>query len=137
MNLSLNHIALLDKLAISTSAFCAAHCLFLPLLIVLFPALGVTTFGQESFHILLLWLVIPMSIVSLTLGCRVHKYLNVAILGGTGLIILIFAAIFGHSFLGESGERIATLLGSFAIAMGHLGNYVLCRRVQCVCHQPQ
>ncbi|MAI50094.1 MAG: hypothetical protein CMM16_06010, partial [Rhodospirillaceae bacterium] len=29
----------------------------------MFPAVGATFFGQESFHVLLLWLVIPLSLV--------------------------------------------------------------------------
>ncbi|MEO1610503.1 MAG: MerC domain-containing protein [Pseudomonadota bacterium] len=129
MNMPTTYLAYLDKLTIATSAICAIHCLFLPILIVVFPALGATIFGQETFHALLLWFIIPSSIVALTLGCRAHRYPNVAVLGATGLAILIFTAILGHDLIGESGERIATLLGSFAIAAGHLGNYMLCQRI--------
>lgn len=121
----------LDKLAVSTSAVCAAHCLFLPLLLGVFPALGATMLGQESFHSMLLWLVIPLSAVALTLGCRAHKDVWVALLGIAGLITVIAAAVLGHSMIGEIGERIATLAGAGAIAVGHLRNYTLCRRKQC------
>ena len=109
----------MDTLAVSTSAICAIHCLTLPLLIGFFPALGATFVGQEAFHVWLLWLVIPLSIVALTLGCRTHKDIWVAMLGAAGLAILIIAAAFGHDLLGELGERVATLLGATAIAAGH------------------
>ena len=121
----------LDKYAISTSAFCAVHCLCLPILLGVFPALGTTVVGQESFHVLLLWLVIPLSIVSLTLGCKRHKSWFVALFGLIGLILLVFAATSGHEVLGEIGERAATLIGASAIAVAHVRNYVLCRQANC------
>lgn len=130
MNLT-QHTASLDKLAVSTSTVCAVHCLSLPLLLGVFPALGATVFGQEAFHVWLLWLVIPLSVVGLSLGCRRHKDLWVVALGFSGLAILVAAAVLGHDMLGETGERIATLIGAVAIAAGHLRNYSLCRRADC------
>ena len=121
----------LDKYAISTSAFCAVHCLCLPLLLGVFPVLSTTVIGQESFHVLLLWLVIPLSIISLSLGCKRHKNWFVALSGLTGLVVLIFTATAGHDVLGETGERVATLIGASAIAVAHVRNYVLCRQDNC------
>ena len=131
MNNPSRYTASLDTLAVSTSAFCAIHCLSLPLLLGFFPALGATVFGQEAFHVWLLWLVIPLSIIALSMGCRAHKDRLVALLGLAGLAILIVAATLGHDLLGESGERIATLVGASSIAAGHLRNYTLCRRTHC------
>lgn len=131
MNALSRHIPLLDKFAVSTSALCAIHCLTLPLMLSVFPAVGASIFGQESFHVLLLWLVIPLSLMALSLGCRKHKNLLVAVMGLIGLTFLVIAATLGHDLLGETGERIATLLGAIAIAVGHLRNYTLCRRVEC------
>jgi cytochrome c biogenesis factor len=122
---------LLDKFAVSTSAICAIHCLCLPLLLGVFPAMGATLFGDEFFHVLLLWLVIPLSLVALTLGCRKHKSRLVAVMGFAGLTFLVIAATLGHDMLGETGERAATLIGAIAIAAGHLRNYTLCRRIDC------
>ena len=121
----------LDKLAVSTSALCAIHCLSLPLLLGFLPALGSTIFGQESFHTMLLWLVIPLSLFALSMGCRKHKDLRVLLIGFAGLVVLIAAAVMGHDLLSETGERVMTLIGASAIAAGHLLNYSLCRRVQC------
>lgn len=121
----------LDKFAVSTSAVCAVHCLFLPLLVGAFPALGATIFGQESFHVLLLWFVIPSSVIALTLGCRAHKDVPVALLGVAGITALVLAAAFGHDWLGETGERVLTLLGAATIAAGHIRNFTLCRREHC------
>ena len=73
MNTLVRNISLLDKLAVSASMLCAIHCLFLPVILVVFPALGATLFGDELFHALLLWLIIPLSVIALSLGCRRHK----------------------------------------------------------------
>lgn len=123
---------LFDKFAVSTSALCAVHCLFLPIALSLFPALGSTIFGQESFHKWLLFLVIPLSLVALTMGCKQHKSWLVVLLGMTGLGILIFTAAFGHDLFGHEGEQTATLIGVSILALSHLGNYKLCRRTNCV-----
>ena len=121
----------LDKWAVSASTICAIHCLTLPLLLGVFPALSTSIFGQEMFHQLLLWLVIPLSMFSLTLGCRIHKSLFVAGFGITGILILVLAATIGHDGLGEIAERIATLIGASAIATAHVKNYLLCRKHDC------
>lgn len=121
----------LDKYAILTSSICAIHCLSLPLIVGVFPALSTSIFGQEQFHVLLLWLVIPLSLVSLTLGFKQHHSGLVALLGLSGLTVLILAGTIGHDTLGEAGERIATLLGATLIAAGHLRNYKLCKQSKC------
>jgi len=125
------YVPTLDKIAISTSTFCALHCLFLPMVLAIFPAFGASLFGQESFHVLLLWLVIPLSAVALSMGCYRHKSRLVLLMGMIGLGILIFAASIGHDYLGETGERIATIVGALFIGVGHFRNYVLCRRTNC------
>jgi len=117
-----------DQIAISASALCAIHCLCLPLLLGVFPALSSSIFGQEAFHQLLLWLVIPLSLFSLTLGCKRHKNKLVAVLGLIGIAILYFTAAFGHDLLGEFYERVATLIGASAIAAAHIRNFSLRRQ---------
>jgi hypothetical protein len=121
----------LDRVAISASAVCAIHCLSLPLILTVLPTLGATFFGQESFHVVLLWLVIPLSIVALSMGCRKHKNWVVGLLGLVGLTLLFSAAALGHDLLGETGERFATLAGALFIGAGHFRNYSLCRRAAC------
>tara|TARA_B110000014_G_scaffold263813_1_gene261894 strand:- start:1572 stop:1973 length:402 start_codon:yes stop_codon:yes gene_type:complete len=129
---NLNKLPLfLDKYAISISAICAIHCLSLPIILGVFPAFSATILGQELFHELLLWLVIPLSLVSLSLGCKRHKSWFVASFGLTGLIVLTLTATIGHDVLGESAERVATIIGALSIAIGHFRNYRLCRKSVC------
>ena len=122
---------ILDRLAIGGSALCAIHCLSLPVLLSVFPALGTTLFGKESFHVLLLFFVIPLSVIALSMGCKQHKSLFVAMMGILGIGLLIFTALFGHDMFGHDGEKIATLIGASFIAISHIRNYTLCRAAQC------
>lgn len=124
-------ISNVDQWAISTSAICAVHCLCLPLLLGVFPALSTSIFGQEGFHKLLIWLIIPLSLFSLTLGCKRHRKPFVALLGLMGVMILFLTAFLGHVLLGEFYERLATLVGASAIAAAHVRNFILCRQEEC------
>ena len=127
----MKYLGVFDKFAVSASTVCAVHCLSLPLLLAFFPALGATFFGKESFHVILLWCVIPLSLFSLSFGCLKHKDRFVVALGFVGLALLFFAAFYGHGLLGEVGERVVTLMGATIISGGHLRNYKLCRNVEC------
>ena len=121
----------LDRAAIGLSLLCAVHCLFLPVLIVLTPALAGTFLGQESFHQWMLVAVLPTSLIALTLGCRRHDAKPVLALGSVGLCILVFAALFGHDLFGEVGEKLVTLIGASVVAISHVWNQSLCRGADC------
>jgi hypothetical protein len=121
----------LDRLAIALAGLCLVHCLLTPLALVLFPMLAATAVADEHVHQLLLWLVLPASLVALGLGCRRHKDCLVITLGVLGLLVLILTAIAGHTAFGEGGERWGTVLGGVTVALGHLRNHRLCRRNAC------
>jgi len=88
---------------------------------------------NERFHTWMLVAVIPTSIVALTLGCKQHKHYRLLILGITGLSLLCFAVL-GGSLIGESGEKLLTVLGSIFVASGHIWNYRLCQKsTECSC----
>mgnify|MGYP003718433857 FL=1 len=123
----------LDKAAISLSFFCAVHCLLLPIAVVALPALAATTFGDERFHQWMLYMVLPTSLIALTMGCRQHGNFSVLATGLPGLIILTVAAFFGHDLFGEQGEKLASVLGAALIALGHIQNHKLCKTAQCHC----
>jgi len=116
-----------DKVAIGLSLACAVHCLLLPVALVVLPALAASTFSDERFHQWMLLAVLPTSLIALTMGCRRHRRLSVLAMGLPGLAILTLTAFFGHDLLGESGEKIVSLLGASLIACGHLRNRTLCK----------
>lgn len=123
----------LDKMAIGLSLACAIHCLLLPIALVMLPTLAANTFADERFHRWLLLAVLPTSLFAMTMGCRRHRNMTVLAFGLPGLCIITLTAFWGHDVLGETGERLASLLGACLIVIGHLKNHVLCRKLNCAC----
>ena len=101
----------LDKAAIGISALCVVHCLAMPLALVALPALASLPVADEHFHLALVFVVIPTSMIALTLGCRRHQRWHVAAWGGVGVVILTVAAVLGHDLLGEMAEKTLTVIG--------------------------
>ena len=116
-----------DKAAIGLSFACALHCLAVPLFLALFPSGALSGLGDERIHLGLLVLIIPISVFSLTLGCRVHRNLTVVAVGVTGICFLCFSALLAHDMGGESLETAGTVLGSGIVALSHALNYKSCR----------
>ena len=110
---------------------CAVHCLALPLLLVAVPTLAGSLLLDESFHLWMLMAVLPTSLIALTLGCRKHRNPSALTIAVPGLLLLAFAAFFGHDLLGEIGEKIVSLLAAAMIAFSHLKNYRLCQQLNC------
>jgi hypothetical protein len=119
---------LADKTAITLSLLCALHCLALPLLLVVLPALSGLALADERFHLWLVLVVIPISAFALTLGCRRHRNGLVLLSGAGGLALLCLTPILGHDLLSESGERIATLVAAGLLAASHVRYYQLCQQ---------
>jgi len=122
-----------DKAAIGLSFLCAAHCLLLPVALVMLPSLAASIFGGEQFHQWMLAGVIPISLFALTLGCRLHRDLAIVFMSLSGMIMMVVAALFGHDLFGEVGEKVLTLLGASVLVLSHVRNQRLCRQSQCHC----
>ncbi len=137
MNISSQFI---DKVAISISSLCVAHCLIFPVMVVLIPSLSVLGLTSESFHFWMIVTVIPSSIYALAIGCKKHAQISICLIGALGLSCLIFAFLLGADILGERGEKVLTLFGAIHIAMAHIKNFKLCQQHKnCECpnkHKP-
>ena len=120
-----------DKAAIGLSLLCAVHCLVTPIAIVMFPALAVTFLEGESFHYTLLFLVLPISLFSLSLGCRKHGQRDILLLGIFGLFLLSLILLVGEETLGELGEKLSTVFGAVVIASAHFRNFKACQEKKC------
>ena len=126
-----SHQFTLDKLAVYLSAICAVQCLALPIAMLFLPSLSLLPLYEELFHTLLLFLVIPVSIFAMVMGCKKHKSYNIIFYGALGLSILLISAVYGHDLFGESGEIASTLVGTSVLSFGHIKNQKLCK--EC-CH---
>ena len=121
----------MDKSAIALSGVCIAHCLALPAVVALLPALSASWFAGESFHLLLLFMVLPTSIVALGLGCRHHRTYGILLWGTSGLLVLTAAAGLGQAWLGEAAEKVLTVIGATLVMVAHANNFRLCRHQDC------
>ena len=119
--------ALTDKVAIGLSLMCAIHCLAIPLLFLLLPSAAVLPLENEAFHFWLVVGVIPSSVYALTLGCKQHKRYRLLTMGAIGLSLLVLALVLGEDQIGETGEKVLTIVGAGFIAIGHWLNLRLCR----------
>lgn len=122
---------ILDRMAIAVSGVCVVHCLIAPFLLVMAPALAWVNDTEGTFHHVLLFLILPTSVVALSLGCRRHRDRLTLLLGASGLLQLGITGLWGHDLFGEMGERISTVIASAVLSSGHLLNYRLCRRDEC------
>jgi MerC mercury resistance protein len=118
----------LDRVAIGLSSFCALHCLVTPAAVILFPALSACFGSDRVFHVLLLTLVVPSSVLALTLGCRLHRDAWVLGFGVIGLNLLLITVAIGHV---ELWERPMTFSATALIVAAHVRNYRLCRSGRC------
>lgn len=119
--------AIADKTAVGLSFVCAIHCLAMPILVTVLPALSGLPFADESFHFWMILAVIPISVYALSLGCKKHKRYRFLIIGFVGLTFMGSAVILGHDYLGEMGEKTLTVIGVVIVAIGHMLNFRSCQ----------
>ena len=123
----------LDKSAITLSIICIVHCLAVPVAVLMLPALTAYWFADESFHLALIYLVLPTSVLAIGLGCRRHRIYKIMFWGLFGLVTLIGAAFWGHEYFGEGGEKLLTIIGASLLVVAHCNNFRLCRSADCDC----
>ena len=123
-----------DKIAMTLSAICVVHCFFVPSFLILGAGYLSLTIDNEFVHKAIVLLAIPISLFALSIGYKNHKASSFIPMAIFGLILLILAVVLGESVLGETGERILTLVGSISLAYAHYKNYQTCKELDCSCH---
>ncbi|MEN7535624.1 MerC domain-containing protein [Aurantiacibacter flavus] len=110
----------LDGLAISLSAVCVVHCLALPMIIAMLPALSQWLHLPEALHLWLFACAIPVSIT--VLGKAAHRHLAAR---GTLLLGVSGLALMGGALLARTDalETLTTLGGAALLASAHVRNW--------------
>ena len=122
---------LLDRASIGLSVICVLHCFATPILLAFAPSLLALPVADEKFHAVLIFMILPASLVALTLGCRRHGDMSVVYWGCGGLVVLLGTLVLGHDLLGDAGEKIMTVFGSGLVVIGHTLNFRACRASTC------
>jgi hypothetical protein len=118
-----------DRIAIALSAVCVVHCLAVPLLVALLPIAAITFGTDAHFHGVMLWLVVPTSVIGFVLGYRVHGRRGITVLGAFGMTVLAAAAVWGHGQWNEDVESLVSVSGSLILAGAHWLNFQQVRRL--------
>ena len=121
----------LDSIAVFCSALCIIHCLALPIFLTILPAINLYFLDHQTFHLILLLVVLPVSILALSLGCKRHRDAMTIIAGVAGLLMITAVAIFGHTLINQADEKFVTSFGSLVLAYAHIRNYQICRKSNC------
>lgn len=116
-----------DGVAIGISTLCLVHCLGVPILIAVIPALSSALALPESLQVIAFLFAVPASAFALLIGYRHHGALLPASFGVLGLLVLGAGALGGQPNLVETG---LTVSGSLMLAAAHVHNWRLRRVAQ-------
>lgn len=118
-----------DRVAIVLSTICIVHCLAMPFVIALLPVTALAFGGDGHFHTLMLWFVVPTSILGFGLGVRVHRRAGIVALGALAIAGLAATALWGHSAWDPSVETLVNVAASVVLAAAHWRNFREVRRL--------
>jgi len=120
--------SVLTRLGFSASTICAIHCMAMPFLIGVLPALGLGFLASGWFEIAMIGISVVIGAVTLGTSYRLHRQVNPIIMMVSGAVVLLFN-FFGHEFHSELAETlhpyIATV-GGLMIAYSYWINNKLC-----------
>lgn len=125
-----------DKLGITLSAVCLVHCLMLPLAIAALPMVAAQWLQSSSFHTVMALALLPIALLAVVPGLRLHGRASVAAAMVAGLSLLSTAAFAGERLLSREWEIGLTLAGGAILVTAHAVNLALCRACPaCVTHE--
>jgi uncharacterized membrane protein len=119
----------LDSAAIALSGLCLLHCLALPLVVGVLPAL--LPFVDGHLHAQMLIIVVPLSVVAIAIGYSRHRHTRIVIGAAAGLLLLVIGATLAHNALGIVADRVFTISGAIVLAVAHFYNGLYSRRHSC------
>ena len=118
-----------DRVAIALSTICIVHCLAMPFVIALLPVTAFALGGDGHFHSLMLWFVVPTSVLGFGLGARVHRRVDIVAMGALAIAALAAAALWGHGAWDSSVEVLVNVVASVVLAAAHWRNFREVRRL--------
>ena len=118
---------LADLTGILLSLTCLIHCLALPLILLLAPALSRWIALPEGVHAAILLLALPAAAVAMRDGWRRHRRLVPAVFAVAGLSLLALGLSAHEGWIAvanpEAADRLLTSVGALALAAAHLVNW--------------
>lgn len=112
-----------DRAGLWLSGLCAVHCLLLPVLLLVLPAVPALDAVHEVAHPLLAATLVPVTLGAL-LARQTAQGTLLLLLG----LALVWLALPAHALAGELAETALTVAGSVFLIGGHLRHQAGCRR---------
>lgn len=118
---------LADLTGILLSLTCLVHCLALPLILLLAPALSRWIALPEGVHAAILLLALPAAAIAMRDGWRRHRRLAPTVLAVAGLGLLALGLSAHEGWIAaadpEAADRLLTSAGALTLAAAHLVNW--------------
>lgn len=125
-----------DRLGIALSVVCLVHCLTLPLAIAALPLVAAQWLHTSTFHAAMALALLPVALLAVVPGLRLHGRASVAAAMVAGLSLLSTAAFAGERLLSREWEIGLTLAGGAILVTAHAVNLALCRACPaCATHE--
>lgn len=118
-------IKAIDKIGMFSSAACALHCIFLPLLITILPFFGMSFLVDEIFEIIMLAISLILAILSLCLGYKTHRNKKMFFVFSLGVSLLLLGR-FAHENHWGTTSLIILFFGGLTVSCSHFINNKLC-----------
>ena len=125
-----------DRIGSVLSSLCAVHCMCMPVLIGLLPAIGMSFLGGHAFERVACVTMVLLAAGCVWSGCHVHRHWGLLALLAAGAALVIYIQFGGPPDENEARtdwhEAMAMFVGGSAIAASHLLNLKLRHRCHCV-----
>lgn len=119
-----------DFWGVIISGLCVIHCLAVPIILLIFPAISREILPQEDItHAVLLAFILGVAGVAFISGYRVHGQWRPVFWLVAGLILIVFATFIVHGFFGHVWEPVFAIAGSLCLIRAHYLNHQ-CKRCE-------
>ncbi len=127
-----------DRLGIFLSLACLAHCLLLPIALLVLPLLAVQWLQDGTVHIVMALLLAPVAALALIPGLKRHGSWTVAGAMAAGLGLVSSAAFAGEGSVAHQWGTLLTIAGGTFLVAAHFVNLRLCRSCPaCAAHSDE
>jgi hypothetical protein len=121
-----NELTAWDRLGISLSLLCLAHCLVTPFVILSLPLLGRYYLTHPYFHWALAHLVVPVGVFAFLRGYRHHGQILIFVTGLVGLFLVGLMPVILDALQVRGPETFFVSLGSVLLVTAHWKNQRSC-----------
>jgi hypothetical protein len=111
--------AIFDRLGAVLGFACAIHCMVVPLLLGVLPALGLGFLADEAVDHTIVAIATASAAIAAVIGWRAHHDARVVLCFGGSVALLFVAHAVGE---GTAGARALSVAGGIGLALTHLWN---------------